>query len=500
MDRLDRLSRHLSPPHPPLPAHRLGPTLGAEIDASSIDMTSLNPSAVARIDQALLQHKVLMFRGLRGFRTEHQLALIQALNARWGLGSSASLSPQQQYNYKDGAFVIRMLASKKGTEGRTWQVSSIGGTDRSSSVPATNPAARSPRPAATGQREGSGGSGGSNDSGNARDCRQTTRTSSSSASASASSSASSSALASAPTPPTRLVPWPFTSDALLRAPPSASSAMGRFHLQYGGTGNWVRRHHETTNATNVWHSDDNYVLEPPWVTTLAARHLPSCGGDTVFSDMGAAFDDLAPSTQGLLCGLGGVADWKQVFPHYGAAAEATGDDTQYMELRSRYPRIIHPLVRTHPSTGARVVYANAIYTTELRLLSGAGEDRGQGPRGGIGDGGSTGDGGGTEKTHCNPDSAIFDCGDDAACRSLMRDLFALPNVPEYQCRVSWKSPGDFVMWDNRACQHYAVADYGGERDARRVMEHMASLGDRPFLRRDDGVVLESRFLSEAAYG
>ena len=44
--------------------------------------------------------------------------------------------------------------------------------------------------------------------------------------------------------------------------------------------------------------------------------------------------------------------------------------------------------------------------------------------------------------------------------SQTKELFALPGVPEYQLRLNWKSPGDLTLYDNRAVQHYGVADYG----------------------------------------
>merc|ERR1711870_38545 len=61
---------------------------------------------------------------------------------------------------------------------------------------------------------------------------------------------------------------------------------------------------------------------------------------------------------------------------------------------------------------------------------------------------------------------------------LLRELFTLPGVPEYQCRVRWKGPDDFLLWDNRRLQHYAVADY---RKEERHLEHCASLGAVPYL-------------------
>lgn len=59
---------------------------------------------------------------------------------------------------------------------------------------------------------------------------------------------------------------------------------------------------------------------------------------------------------------------------------------------------------------------------------------------------------------------------------LLRLLFQQAHVPEYQVRFHWQA-GDVAFWDNRATQHYAVADYGTHR---RVAERVAIAGDRPY--------------------
>ena len=116
---------------------------------------------------------------------------------------------------------------------------------------------------------------------------------------------------SAPAMQRRLIArFPFHA-VLRRREPAAAHA--RYYHSFGGSGNWVRPGQEHTKATNVWHSDDNYVLEPPWVSTLRAIKLPSAGGDTLFSDMGQAFADLSTETQALLCGKRMIADWQQVW-------------------------------------------------------------------------------------------------------------------------------------------------------------------------------------------
>ena len=241
------------------------PSVGAEV-GGSVDLSQpLTAATAAAISDALERHKVLVFRGQDRMGADGQLRLIQALNRCWELEAR---SEQQQYTYENGAFVIKMLAHKKG-HANVWRVES------GSAKQADGGSAPAPSPADP------------------------------------------AALATAATTLRAEQPWPFT-DRLRRANPEPVGS-GRFFHSFGGSGSWSRPGHEATSATNVWHSDDNYVLEPPWATTLRAVQLPAIGGDTVFADMGQAYDSLSPDSQALLCGLEIETDWMQSFPHYSAA-------------------------------------------------------------------------------------------------------------------------------------------------------------------------------------
>ena len=101
--------------------------------------------------------------------------------------------------------------------------------------------------------------------------------------------------------------------------------------------------------------------------------------------------------------------------------------------RAQFPPARHPLVRTHPESGRRSLYANAIFTSHVEGM----------PR---------------EESD-----------------ALLERLYAEARVPEYQCRLRW-APGTVAFWDNRSTQHYASSDYFPQR---RVMERVAIKGDRP---------------------
>lgn len=59
---------------------------------------------------------------------------------------------------------------------------------------------------------------------------------------------------------------------------------------------------------------------------------------------------------------------------------------------------------------------------------------------------------------------------------MLEHLYAQASIPEYQVRFRWRR-NSIAFWDNRACQHYAVADYA---PAVREMERVTIVGDDPF--------------------
>ncbi len=389
----------------PIIVNPLTATIGGEVDGS-IDLSKpFSNVFVAALSNAFEKHKVLVFRNQKNMSSTDQLRLVQMLNEHWGLTAKTN---QQKYSYDHGAFVIRMLYSKAGTN-NVWRVASNSSEAREGREKPLNPAAfkssspQRPRTQIIGRRQP--------------------------------------------------ITFPFTKIIKRRNPRQIDN--GIFKMKYGGTGNWTRYGHEATNSTNTWHSDDNYILEPPWMTTLKAIKVPSVGGDTLFSDMSQAYEDLDIETQELLSHYMIENDWLQVFPHYKLTAEESGDYTHYHELLKQYPRLLHPLVRTHPTTGRNVIYCNAIYTRRLILKH--------------------------DINNNNYNNKKEDEDERNFAQQLLRDLFSLPGIPEYQFRFRWKSNHDFIMWDNRAVQHYAVSDWGGlTNEKTRLLEHVASLGTKPF--------------------
>ncbi|MEO0982387.1 MAG: TauD/TfdA family dioxygenase [Pseudomonadota bacterium] len=183
---------------------------------------------------------------------------------------------------------------------------------------------------------------------------------------------------------------------------------------------------ESRGQENAWHSDVTWRAEPSLGSILRAIELPEVGGDTLFSDMYAAYEALSPAMKDWVCTLTAEHDIARVFAkRLGKAAE---------ELREKYPIQEHPVVRTHPETGRRGLYVNTAFTAHIKGLS--------------------------EK-----ESAW-----------LLDHLYSFAANPDYQCRFRW-APNSIAFWDNRACQHFATSDYF---PAVRVMERVTIAGDRPY--------------------
>lgn len=179
---------------------------------------------------------------------------------------------------------------------------------------------------------------------------------------------------------------------------------------------------------NSWHSDVTWREAPSLGSILRAVELPPVGGDTLFSNMVMAYDELDADLKERLCTLTAVHDIARVF------ARRLNKNTE--ELHKRFPPQEHPVVRTHPETGQRLLYVNVAFTDYIK---------------------------GMERKESD---------------ELLAYLYSRAAIPEYQCRFRW-APGSIAFWDNRACQHYAASDYFPNV---RVMERVTIAGDRPYFK------------------
>jgi taurine dioxygenase len=178
---------------------------------------------------------------------------------------------------------------------------------------------------------------------------------------------------------------------------------------------------------NGWHSDVTWRVAPSLGSILRCIECPRVGGDTLFADMAAAFAGLPDDVKQEIEGRRAVHDFTRTFGR-GLTPE------QLAEKRREYPPVAHPIVRTHPETGEKVIYVNVAFT-----------------------------------------SHVVDMAPDESAR-LLAYLYHQATCPEYQVRFRWER-NSIAFWDNRSTQHYASSDYWPET---RVMERVTVAGDRPF--------------------
>ena len=89
---------------------------------------------------------------------------------------------------------------------------------------------------------------------------------------------------------------------------------------------------------------------------LHAVEVPAGGGDTLFCDMAAAYDGLPDDLARRIDGL--VAD-----PRLPPGLRPQPDRARsWREMREQYPPVEHPVVRTHPETGRKLLYVNRFFT------------------------------------------------------------------------------------------------------------------------------------------
>jgi len=177
-----------------------------------------------------------------------------------------------------------------------------------------------------------------------------------------------------------------------------------------------------------WHTDKSYHAVPSLMTVLHARELPPDGGDTQFANMAMAYDALPDATRQRIAGLRVVHSWAASRRRAGAPPPSE------VEMRER-PPVEHPLVRTHPETGAKTLYMGN-HASHVVGLS------------------------------------------EADSEALLLDLLAHATQPEFVYTHRWRA-GDLVIWDNRCLLHRALANYEMARH-RRVLHRTVVTGTVPF--------------------
>jgi alpha-ketoglutarate-dependent taurine dioxygenase len=188
---------------------------------------------------------------------------------------------------------------------------------------------------------------------------------------------------------------------------------------------------------NAWHTDATWREKPPFGCVLRCVECPPVGGDTMWVNMALAYERLPDHVKTQIAGLRAR---HSIEASFGAAMPIE----KRLALKAQYPDAEHPVVRTHPETGEKVLFVNAFTTHFTNFHTPANVRFGQ---------------------DASPGASL-----------LLNYLISQAFVPEFQVRFRWK-PNSMAFWDNRSTQHYAVMDYP---PCHRKMERAGIVGDLPF--------------------
>ena len=187
---------------------------------------------------------------------------------------------------------------------------------------------------------------------------------------------------------------------------------------------------------NAWHCDATWRESPPLGCVLRCVEGPDVGGDTLWANMAKAYEDLPHHIKETIEGLYAR---HSIEASFGARMPVE----KRHALKAQFPDAEHPVVRTHPETGEKVLFVNAFTTHFTNFHT-------------------------TENVRYGQDYA-------PGGANLLQYLISRAAIPEYQVRWRWQ-PNSVAIWDNRCTQHYAVMDYW---PAVRKMERAGIIGDKP---------------------
>jgi len=165
------------------------------------------------------------------------------------------------------------------------------------------------------------------------------------------------------------------------------------------------------DAGSYFHTDYSYLQVPARATTLYSIVVPKVGGDTLFANQQAAYDDLPAAMK------------KRIEPLYAIHHYGNRHDTDERsrtaaspltdEQKEKMPLITHKIARPHPVTGRKSLYA--VNGSSFGIVG-------------------------------MPDDEAVD---------LLDQLAAHSTQPKYRLSVKY-GVGDVVVWDNASLLHSAT--------------------------------------------
>ncbi len=168
-----------------------------------------------------------------------------------------------------------------------------------------------------------------------------------------------------------------------------------------------------------WHADWSFQEFPPDGTCLYGKVIPPVGGDTLYTNQQAALAAMPAELRERIEGRIAIHSARGGYAPDGTYGE--DDSDRSMQIRpsdEAYATQLHPLIRTHPETGAETLYSVLGYIIGIDEMEVEVE------------------------------------------RSLLDDLYHWQTREEFQYRHKWE-PNMLVMWDNRCVLHRATGGYEG---------------------------------------
>ena len=196
----------------------------------------------------------------------------------------------------------------------------------------------------------------------------------------------------------------------------------------------VKEPFEKNNWGENWHSDVSYNSKPTLAVILKSIEIPPIGGDTMFANMELAWETLDKKIKNKIKGKKATHSSLGVSFFVDNYKGMEAKDTNLKEYSNE-----HPIVRTHPETGKKILYVNRTYTKSIVGIDKKDND------------------------------------------DLLTKIFNHQEKLEFTCRFKW-TPNTVAIWDNRSVIHYAIADYFPNRGLgyRRIMDRVAVRGEKPF--------------------
>ena len=168
---------------------------------------------------------------------------------------------------------------------------------------------------------------------------------------------------------------------------------------------------ENPSKIEEWHSDMTFKKNPPLGSILIGKIIPEIGGDTLFSSLSKAYDDLSDQWKNKLTNLDAIHSFEFGFKE---SLEEKGGRERLSSALKENPPVSHPVIKTHPLTARKIIYINRLFTSHIE-------------------------------------------GDDSS-NSIMNFLLDHIHKEKYQCRFSWEK-NSIAFWDNRSVLHKPVNDY-----------------------------------------